>query len=468
MTDSRLPPSNIEAEESILGGILLDPQALDRIDNDLHPNAFYVPSHRQIYQAVLKLKEASEPADLMTVTSWLRDQGLLEQVGGTGKLAQLVERTVSAVNIDRHAALVMDKYQRRQLISAAHQVLEWGYDTTIELEEVFNQSEQSLFNVSDSQRNSHLLPNSEVARLSYDDLDAASPIYSTGLYDLDDLLVGLEPETLTLLAGRPSMGKTYVAAFLAMQVILQHQLPVAFFSLEMTAKQLEYRLWSLISTLPCYRHLNLFPISSDRLRRHRAGLIELARDETECLARILGVATELPLYISDNRGITVAGIASECRRLISEKGHPLNPPKGGLQSSPLQGGVRGVGLVVVDYLQMMASENGGNRSYELGDVARGLYKMAGDLDVPVLALSQISRAVESRNDKRPLMSDLSQSGILEMVADNVILVYRDEYYNPDTPSGETLELIVGKARHGSTGTAKFLFDKSYGLLKSLA
>ena len=448
MADSQLPPSNVEAEESILGGILLDPNALDRIHNDLHPEAFYVSAHRQIYQAALKLKDAGQPTDLMTVTSWLSDHGWLDSVGGMSKLAQLLDRTVSAVNIDRYAALVMDKYQRRQLITAAHQILELGYDTSVELDEVFNQSEQSLFKVSSSQRSSHLLPNSEVARLSYDDLDAASPIYPTGLYHLDDLIVGLEPGTLTLLAGRPSMGKTYVSIFLAMQVMLSHGLPVAFFSLEMTAPQLEYRLWSLISTLPHYQHLNLFPIGGDRLRRHRAGLIELASDELNCLGQLLGVASDLPLYISDNRGINAHGIASECRRLISEKGK--------------------LGLVVVDYLQMMASDSGGNRSYELGDVARGLYKMAGDLNVPVLALSQISRAVEARNNKRPTMADLSQSGILEMVADHVILVYRDEYYNPDTPDREILELIVGKARHGSTGTAKFLFDSSYGLLKSLA
>jgi replicative DNA helicase len=162
----------------------------------------------------------------------------------------------------------------------------------------------------------------------------------------------------------------------------------------------------------------------------------------------MAAATELPLYLNDDRGLSVGSIASECRRLIIEQGK--------------------LGLVVVDYLQMMASEMGGNRSYELGDVARGLYRLAGELNVPVLALSQISRAVEGRNNKRPTMADLSQSGILEMVADNVILLYRDEYYNPDTVEPEIIELIVGKARHGATGTAKFLFDPSYGLLRSLA
>ncbi len=169
--------------------------------------------------------------------------------------------------------------------------------------------------------------------------------------------------------------------------------------------------------------------------------------EFSSLAKIVGIASELPLYINDSRGITVSGIASECRQIKAREGK--------------------LGLVVVDYLQMMAEDSGGNRSYELGDVARGLYKMAGDLDVPVLALSQISRAVEGRQNKRPMMSDLSQSGILEMVADNIILAYRDEYYNRDTVDRGILELIVAKARHCETGTAAVLFDKSYGMIKNL-
>lgn len=446
MTDSLLP-QNLEAEEAILGGILLDTTALDRILNELHPDAFYIPAHRQIYQAALKLKQKGQPTDLMTVTTWLTDQGILEKVGGISKLAQLVDRTVSAVNIDRYAQLVMDKYLRRKLIGAGHRVVGCGYDTTTELEEVFSQSEQAVFNVSQQKLRSRTQPNSEAALAAYQALESDNPIYPTGLYDLDRLITGFEPGTLTLLAGRPSMGKSYCAMFLALQVMLKHQLPAFYCSLEMMVSQLEYRLWSLLSIHPTCHSLNLLPVEGDRVRRHRAGLERLEQRELDNIARVMGAASELPLYINDDRGITVTGIASECRRLIGERGQ--------------------LGLVVVDYLQMMASESGGNRSYELGDVARGLYRMAGDLNVPVLALSQISRAVESRNDKRPTMADLSQSGILEMVADNVILAYRDDYYNPNTPDREVLELMVGKARHGSTGVAKFLFDKSYGLLKSL-
>lgn len=440
-----LPPQNLEAEEAILGGILLDTAALDRILTELHPDAFYVPAHRQIYQAALNLKEKGSPTDLMTLTTWLTDQGILEKVGGISKLAQLVDRTVSAVNIDKYAELVMDKYLRRRLGSAGREIQGLADKTTEELDVVLDQSEQALFNVCQQKRRSSTRPNSEVAIESFRDLETASPIYPTGLYDLDELLVGFEPGTLTVLAGRPSMGKTHISLFLTQQFLSHYKLPVVFFSLEMTAKQLEYRLWSLLSVVSSVPHL--IPLAGDRVRRHRAGKESLTKRELDTIALVMGMATELPLYLNDDRGITVTGITSECRRLIGEQGQ--------------------LGLVVVDYLQMMASESGGNRSYELGDVARGLYRMAGDLNVPVLALSQISRAVESRSDKRPTMADLSQSGILEMVADNVILVYRDEYYNPDTSNRETIELIVAKARHGLTGVAKFLFDKSYGLLKSL-
>lgn len=444
----RLPPQNIETEEAILGGILLDPKALDRIVNELQPDAFYVEAHRKIYKAALALHRQGQPTDLMSVSAHLADQGQLNWVGGTGRLAQLVDRTISAINIDRYAALVMEKYVRRELSRTGMQIHDLAYDTTQELNAVLYQSEQQLFQVSNRKLQSRTQPNSDVAIAAYEELENDSPIYPTGIYDLDELIAGFEPGTLTLLAGRPSMGKTQCGMFLTLQMIVKHQLPVLFFSLEMTAKQLEYRLWSLLSVHSAYHPLDFVPLMSDRIRQHRAGLKKLTEPEMDTIARLMAVATELPLYFNDDRGITVTGMASECRRLVSEGKRP--------------------GLIVIDYLQMMASDTQeGNRSYELGDVARELYKMAGDLNIPILALSQISRAVESRNNKRPLMSDLSQSGILEMVADNIIMVYRDDYYNPDTPDREVLELNVSKSRHGSTGMVKCLFDKSYGLIKNM-
>ncbi|MCA2686669.1 MAG: replicative DNA helicase [Microcystis sp. M038S2] len=448
MYDSALPPQNIEAEESILGGILLDPKAMGRIVDFLAADAFYLRSHQEIYRAAVFLHGKGKPTDVMTVSSWLQDYQLLDEVGGIPRLLQLIERTVSAANIDRYAELVMDKYVRRQLIGTGGKVIELARDTTRELDEVLDGAEQEVFLVSNWGRTTRTLSNGEVASAAFTELEKNNPIYPTGLRELDNLIVGFEPGTLTLLAGRPSMGKSQAALFLALQMMVARRIPVVFFSLEMTAQQLEYRLWSLLSVHPHYCDCGFYPLRSGRIRQHRAGLAPLTEREHETIARVLGIATELPLYLNDDRGTTVVGIASECRRLISEKKKP--------------------GLVVVDYLQMMADDSpNGNRSYELGNVARGLYKMAGDLNVPVLALSQISRAVEGRNNKRPVMADLSQSGILEMVSDNVVLLYRDEYYNPDSSDRDVLELIVGKARHGLTGTARFLFDKSYGLLTEL-
>jgi replicative DNA helicase len=448
MYDPALPPQNIEAEESILGGILLDPKAMGRIVDFLVANAFYVRSHQEIYRAAVSLHGKGKPTDLMTVSSWLQDYQLLDEVGGIPRLLQLIERTVSAANIDRYAELVMDKYVRRQLIGTGGKVIELARDTTRELDEVLDGAEQEVFLVSNWGRTTRTLSNGEVASAAFTELEKNNPIYPTGLRELDNLIVGFEPGTLTLLAGRPSMGKSQAALFLALQMMVARRIPVVFFSLEMTAQQLEYRLWSLLSVHPHYCDCGFYPLRSGRIRQHRAGLAPLTEREHETIARVLGIATELPLYLNDDRGTTVMGMASECRRLISEGKRP--------------------GLVVVDYLQMMADDSpNGNRSYELGNVARGLYKMAGDLNVPVLALSQISRAVEGRNNKRPVMADLSQSGILEMVSDNVVLLYRDEYYNPDSSDRDVLELIVGKARHGLTGTARFLFDKSYGLLTEL-
>ncbi|GFE72034.1 replicative DNA helicase [Chroococcus sp. FPU101] len=444
----RLPPQNIETEEAILGGILLDPKALDRIINELPAEAFYVEAHRKIYKAAIALHRNGQPTDLMTVSAYLADFGELNWVGGLARLAQLVDRTVSAINIDRYAALVMDKYLRRELSRTGMQIHDLAHDTTSELNTILYQSEQQLFQVSNRKQSSKTQPNLDVAIAAFNELENENPIYPTGIYDLDELIAGFEPGTLTILAGRPSMGKSFCAMFLTLQMIVKHELSVLFFSLEMTAKQLEYRLWSLLSVHPAYRHLNSLPLMSERIRQHRANRQKLSQAEMDTIIKVLGVATELPLYFNDDRGITVSGMASECRHLISEG--------------------KKLGLVVVDYLQMMASDTReGNRSYELGDVARELYKMAGDLNVPILALSQISRAVETRNNKRPTMADLSQSGILEMVADNIIMAYRDGYYNPDTPEREVLELIVSKSRHGSTGTVKCLFEQSYGLIKNM-
>lgn len=447
MTEPNLPPANIEAEEAILGGILFDPKAISYIEAKLNPKAFFVSSHQEIYQTALKLHHQGNPTDFMALSTYLDDRDRLDRVGGTAKLAQLLNRIVSAVNIERYVDLVMDKYQRRKIIEAGNKIVNLGYDSSLELEQLLNESEQEIFSVTQQRIKSDTDNNSEIAMSAFNQLEENNPIYPTGIKELDRLMMGFEPGSLTILAARPSMGKSAISLYLALQQMIQHQLPVIIFSLEMYKSQLEYRLWSLMSRMDCYQHLGLTPIHVERIRQHRAGLSSLNEEEMDSISKIVQVAVELPLYMNDNRGINVAGIASECRQVKAREGR--------------------LGLVIVDYLQMMASDNGGNRSYELGDVGRGLYQLAGELNVPVLALSQVNRAVEGRQNKRPIMSDLSQSGILEMVADNIIFAYRDEYYDSGTSQPGILELILAKARHGNTGKAEVLFDKSSGMIRSL-
>jgi replicative DNA helicase len=447
MKEANLPPANIEAEEAILGGILFDPQAISLVEASLLPSAFYVSAHQEIYQTALKLYHQGNPTDFMAVSTYLADQDRLDRVGGTAKLAQLLNRTVSAINVDRYVDLVMDKFHRRRVIEVGHKIVDFGYDYTLELEKLLNDSEQEIFSVTQQRIRSATDHNSEIAISAFKALESNDPIYPTGINELDRLIMGLESGTLTILAARPSMGKSAIALYLALQQIIQHELPVVIFSLEMSKKPMEYRLWSLMSRFDCFGHLDLTPINGDRLRKYRTDVVSPSEKELETLAKILEVATNLPLYMSENRGISVAGIASEARQIQAREGR--------------------LGLVIVDYLQMMVSDNGGNRSYELGDVGRGLYQLAGELKVPVLALSQVNRGVEGRQNKRPMMSDLSQSGILEMVADNIIFAYRDEYYDPATSQPGILELILAKARHGDTGTVEVLFDKSSGMIRSL-
>ncbi|NJO64419.1 MAG: replicative DNA helicase [Richelia sp. RM2_1_2] len=442
-----LPPANIEAEEAILGGILLDPLAISRVCDYLVSDAFYISSHNEIYQALLRLHHNGKPTDLLTVITWLKDHDLLMKIGGRNKLVSLLERTVSAVNIDVLAELVMNKYIRRRLISVSNEINELAHQTQTDLPEIIEASQQKLYQVSNQQFQTNTEHNSTIAYHAYTDLESNKPIYPTGFKELDKLIIGLEPGTFTIIAGRPSMGKSMIAMNLALGVIQNHNLPVVIFSLEMSKMQLEYRLWSMISVNQKYESLLTKPMRSNRVRSHRSGFNPLSDTEFASIAKIVGVSFELPLYINDSRGITVAGITSECRQIQAREGR--------------------LGLVIVDYLQMMAPDTQGNRSYELGDVARGLYKMASELDVPVLALSQISRGVEGRNNKRPMMSDLSQSGVLEMVADNVILLYRDEYYHRETVDKGILELIVAKARHGETGTAVLLMDTAYSIVRNI-
>ncbi|MGD2179967.1 replicative DNA helicase [Lusitaniella coriacea] len=432
-----LPPQNIEAEESILGGILLDPQAMGRVADLMVAEAFYISAHQEIYQAAQDLHRQGKPTDLMTVTSWLRDRALLDKIGGTGKIAQLVDRTISAVNIDRYAALVMDKYLRRQLINAGHEIVELGYDTATELDSVLDQAEQKVFGLTQKRPQQGLVPIAETLSHTVDKIESlqdesALPGLNCNFYDLDAMTGGFQRSDLIVIAGRPSMGKTAMGICIAANIAQIHHFPIAVFSLEMSKEQLAQRLLASEAE-----------IESNRLRSGR-----LSQDEWTKLSTAVGTLSEMPIFIDDSATLSVMEMRSQVRRLQAEHGGKL-------------------GLVLLDYLQLM--EGGGdNRVQELAKITRSLKGLAREVDVPIIALSQLSRGVEARNNKRPMMSDLRESGSIEQDADLVIMLYRDEYYNPDSPDRNIAEAIITKHRNGPTGIVKLQFKPEFTKFRNLA
>lgn len=434
----RTPPQNIDAEEAILGGILLDPEAIGRVLDILRPEAFYLSAHQEVYRAALTLHNQGSPTDLMSITTWLQDQGLLDKVGGQSKLAQLVDRTVSAVNIDQYAQLVMDKYLRRRLISTGNQVSQLGHDTTRDLEEVLDEAEQKIFNVTQVRSTQGLVPTADILTKTFAEIEERSvgmslPGLASGFYDLDGKTQGFQRSDLIIVAGRPSMGKTAFCLGLARNIAAQHKLPVAIFSLEMSKEQIVQRMLASEAR-----------IESGRLRSGR-----ISQQDWEPLGHAINRLSELRLFIDDTPNISVTEMRSRARKLQAE-----------------QGGV--LGMILIDYLQLMEGTGSENRVQELARITRALKNLARELNVPIIALSQLSRSVESRSDKRPMMSDLRESGSIEQDADLIMMLYREEYYNPDTPDRGIAEIIITKHRNGPTGTVKLLFEPQFTRFLNLA
>ncbi|OKH38934.1 replicative DNA helicase [[Phormidium ambiguum] IAM M-71] len=433
----RLPPQNIEAEESILGGILIDPEAINRVADILTPEVFSLETHKIIYRTTSILHSQGKPTDLLTVMALLADQKLLDKIGGQSKLVQLVDRTVSAINIDQYAKLIVDKYIRRKLIHVGHEITQLGYDTAKELPIVLDEAEEKVFGITQERPQQGLISISETLIHTFQELEIrnqelTSPGLTCDFYDLDAMTGGFQRSDLIIVAGRPSMGKTSFSVSVAQNIAGKHRLPIAIFSLEMSKEQLVQRMLSCESE-----------IESNRLRSGR-----ISQNEWDTLSSALGVLTELPIYIDDSANITVTEMKSQARRLQAEIGGEL-------------------GLILIDYLQLM--EGGGdNRVQELSKITRSLKGLARELNVPVIALSQLSRGVEARTNKRPMMADLRESGSIEQDADLVIMLYRDEYYNPDSPDRGVAEIIITKHRNGPTGTVKLLFDPQFTRFRNMA
>ena len=385
-TPDQLPPQNLEAEEVILGGILLDPDAIGRVADVLQPEAFYLGAHREIYRTALMLHSQGKPTDLTAMGAWLADTGQLEKVGGTSRLSELVERTLSTASIDEVAKLVMDKYLRRQLIRSGNQVIRLGFDQSKPMEQVLDEAEQEIFAISQAKPSIGLTPTAEILTRTFEEIETRSlgtavagiPV---NFYDLDAMTQGLQRSDLIIVAGRPAMGKTSIVLNMAKNVAQLHNLPVCVFSLEMSKEQLTYRLLSME-----------VGIESGRLRTGR-----LHQDEWPLLGQGISNLGRLPLFIDDKPNTGVLEMRSLCRRLMAEHGREL-------------------GLIVIDYLQLMEGSGSENRVQELSRITRGLKGMARELNVPVIALPQLSRGVEARTNKRPMLSDLRESGSIEQDA----------------------------------------------------
>jgi replicative DNA helicase len=403
---SDLMPTNVEAEEAILGGILIDPEAISRIAELLRPEFFAISAHQVIYRSALDLFFQGQSTDLMTVTTRLADRNQLEQIGGQSKLAQLVDRTVSAVNIDQYAVLVEDKYQRRKLIEAGNNIVQLGYDTATPLETVLDRAEQQVFSITQERPQQDLVSIGETLNQTFQDLENRNegltlPGIQSGFYDLDAMTGGFQRSDLIIVAGRPAMGKTAFCTNIAHHIAAGPQkLPVAIFSLEMSKEQLVQRILSGEAR-----------IESNRLRSGR-----ISQNEWEPISAAIGRLSELPMFIDDTPNITVTEIRSKARRLQAEQGGTL-------------------GLILLDYLQLMEGSSD-NRVQELSRITRSLKGLARELAVPIIALSQLSRGVEARTNKRPMMSDLRESGCLS--GDSLVML-------ADTGARVPISELVGKS-----------------------
>ncbi len=437
MPGEKSVPHSIEAEEAVLGALLIDPEAILRVIPILRPEHFYLRKHRWIYEALVALHERREPLDLLTVSRELEGREQLEAIGGTAALAALMSRVPTAVNVESYARMVEQAYVRRQLLDAAGRIAQLAYDEGRKIEDVVDQAERTLFAISQRRVARELRPISVVANDYYTWVEK---LYAkrgelmgvpSGFRALDEMLGGFQKSDLIILAARPGVGKTSLMLSLALQAA-ELKKTIAIFSLEMSAEQLVQRMVAGLSH-----------IDAQRLR-----LGKLRDDEWDRFTEAIGHLADLPIYIDDTPALTPIQLRTKCRRLYSE---------------------RGVEMVFVDYLQLMTAENRTeNRVQEVSYLSRMLKALARELDVPVMVASQLSRAVEQRQDKHPVLSDLRESGSIEQDADVVIFIYRDELYHPETEYPNLAELIVAKHRSGPTGTVQLIFDKRYTQFRDAA
>ena len=441
----RIPPHSIEAESSVLGGLLLDNNAWDRVGDLLKENDFYRYEHRLIFTSIRDLVNGSKPADVITVFEQLQGVGKSEDVGGLSYLNSLAQFVPSAANIRRYAEIVRERAVLRKLVTASDEIATSAFNTQGRaVEKILDEAEQKIFNIGEEgSRNKQGFQSMDT--LVVDLLDRVQEMADnsndvtgvpTGFYDLDRMTSGLQAGDMIVLAARPSMGKTAFAVNIAEHVALNEGLPVAIFSMEMGAAQLAVRIVGSIGR-----------IDQGHLRTGK-----LTDDEWPRLTEAIEKLRTISLHIDESAGLTPSELRANAQRLARQCGK--------------------LGLIVVDYLQLMSgsSEGGGdNRATELGEISRGLKMLARELQCPVIALSQLTRSVEQRPDKRPMMSDLRESGAIEQDADIIMFIYRDEYYTKDAcKEPGVAEVIIAKQRNGPTGTVKLAFMRNITKFESLA
>lgn len=441
----RVPPHSIEAESSVLGGLLLDNQAWDRVGDLLVEGHFYRHEHQLIYSAISALIEASKPADVITVFDELQNQGRAKDVGGLAYLNGLAQYVPGASNIRRYAEIVRERAILRKLVTASDEICSNAFSPQgRSVERILDEAEARIFAIGEEgARNRQGFQ--ALGKLVVELLDRVTELadnpqdvtgVATGFADMDRMTSGLQAGDLVVLAARPSMGKTSLAINIAEHVALHEALPVAIFSMEMGAAQLAVRIVGSIGR-----------VNQGHMRTGRLSDEEWPR-LTEAIERLRKVS----LHIDETPGLTSTELRASARRLARKYGGKL-------------------GLIVVDYLQLMTGSGASdseNRATELGEISRGLKMLAKELQCPVIALSQLNRSVEQRTDKRPMMSDLRESGAIEQDADIIMFIYRDDYYNKDSKEPNVAEVIIGKQRNGPTGTVKLFFQKNQTRFENLA
>ncbi|MCU7497493.1 MAG: replicative DNA helicase [Ignavibacteria bacterium] len=436
------PPSAPEVEMAVLGAMMIEKEAVPKGIELLTPEAFYVKQHKLIFEAIQSLFEANEPVDTVTLYEELKKKGQIEEAGGAVYLSRLSQNISSAANIEYHAKIVLEKHILRGLITASMEIAQSAYEGSEDAFDLLDRAERQIFEITEahmkksySQMNKAVIEAMEYIELIHSKKHQQFAV-PTGFYQLDDMLGGFQKSDLIIIAARPSMGKTAFALSLARNAAVDHKVPVAIFSLEMATIQMVIR-------MIC---------SEARLNAHLVRTGKLPNEEGPKLSRNIHKLSEAPIFIDDSPSQTILEIRAKCRRLKAEKK---------------------LGLIMIDYLQLMnASSKMESREREISHISRSLKALAKELNIPVIALAQLNRAVESRNDKRPMLSDLRESGSIEQDADVVMFIHRPEYYGmKQDADGNSLEgvaeIIVGKQRNGPTGDVRLKFFKDYARFENL-